>query len=142
MTGRGNYVYFHALRVRWNECDAQGIVFNVNYFLYYDIAMWEYLRALGYATPQIAPEFVTVRAEADFKGAAAFDDHLDVAMRTARTGNTSLVIEGAIFRGDELLNLGRLTYVHVQKGTRSPIALSSDYLERVQAFEPLAQGSG
>jgi acyl-CoA thioester hydrolase len=25
-----DFTFFHPLRVRWNECDMQGIVFNVN----------------------------------------------------------------------------------------------------------------
>ena len=132
---RDTFRFFHPLRVRWSECDAQGIVFNVNYFAYYDIAVWEYTRGLGYRGWEDAPEFLTVRAEADFKGSAVFDDELEVAMRTARFGNKSMAIEGAVYRGDELLNVGRLTYVHVLKGTRSTAPLDPEYVARVTAFE-------
>ena len=43
---REDFALLYANRVRWGECDPQGIVFNVNYFLYFDIGMTEWLRAL------------------------------------------------------------------------------------------------
>lgn len=138
MTTKDAYRFFHPLRVRWNECDAQGIVFNVNYFLYYDIAVFEYTRALGYPSPLEAPEFVTARAEADFKGSAFFDDELEIAMRAARLGNKSMVMEGAIYRGEDLLNVGRLTYVHVKKGTTETALIEPDYIKQVVAYEKSA----
>ena len=40
--------FVHRLRVRYNECDAQGHVFNANYFVYFDIILTELWReALG-----------------------------------------------------------------------------------------------
>lgn len=135
MTSRDEFRFFHPLRVRWNECDAQGIVFNVNYLLYYDIAVWEYTRALGYRGWADAPEFLTVRAECDFKGSAIFDDEIEIAMRTSRFGTKSMAIAGAIFRGDDLLNVGRLTYVNVLKGTKETAPLDPDYVDRIIAYE-------
>ena len=38
--------FTHQLRVRYAECDAQGIVFNGNWFLYFDTVMTEYWREL------------------------------------------------------------------------------------------------
>ena len=37
--------YIHELRVRYGECDPQGIVFNANYLLYFDVAFTEMWRA-------------------------------------------------------------------------------------------------
>lgn len=134
---RDLFRFFHPLRVRWNECDAQGIVFNVNYFLYYDIGIFEWIRAMGYGLDE-APEFLTVRAEADFKGAAVFDDELDIGLRCVRLGNKSLAVEGAIFRGDDLLNVGRLTYVYVRRGTRDTAPIDSELVDRILSFEKIA----
>ena len=39
--------FHHSLRVRWFECDAQGIVFNNAYLSFVEIAMVEYYRNLG-----------------------------------------------------------------------------------------------
>lgn len=134
MTARDDFAFFHPLRVRWNECDMQGIVFNANYFLYYDIAVFEWTRALGYALKD-APEFLTVRAEAEFAGSAFFDDELEIGCRASRLGTKSLIIDAAIFRGDAMLNEGRLSYVYVMKGTRQTAPLDPLFVERVLAFE-------
>jgi len=40
------------MRVRWAEVDRQGIVFNAHYLMYFDVAITEYYRALGYPYPQ------------------------------------------------------------------------------------------
>ena len=34
----------HRIRVRWNECDLQGVVFYANYLMYFDVAMTELWR--------------------------------------------------------------------------------------------------
>src|ERR1700693_4601726 len=36
--------FIHELRVRYGECDPQGIVFNANYLLYLDVAFTELWR--------------------------------------------------------------------------------------------------
>ncbi|MFN0023848.1 MAG: acyl-CoA thioesterase [Parvularculaceae bacterium] len=135
MTSPADFAFLHPLRVRWNECDAQGIVFNVNYFLYYDVAVWEWTRALGYASWADAPEFITAHAECDFKGSAFFDDELRIGIRAARIGVKSLDCATAIFRGDEILNAGKLTYVYVQKGTRLTAPLPAGHIDRLMRFE-------
>ena len=141
MTTISDFAFLHPLRVRWNECDPQGIVFNVNYFLYYDIAVFEWTRALGYLTSE-APEFLTVRAECDYLGSARFDDELLVGMRAARLGSKSLEMAAAVFRGGTLLNAGRLVYVYVKKGSLETAPLPAEYMDRVVAFERLAPARG
>ena len=48
---RSDFRFTHSLRVRWSEVDRQGIVFNGNYLNYFDVAMGEYWRALGFPYP-------------------------------------------------------------------------------------------
>lgn len=112
----------------------QGIVFNVNYPLYFDIGIWEYTRALGFSKGD-APEFVTARLECDFRGSAKFDDELQIGVRCARLGRKSCAMAFAAFRGETVLAEGLNTYVAVQRGTTEAISLEPDYIERVLAFE-------
>jgi acyl-CoA thioester hydrolase len=135
MTQRTDFRFLHPLRVRWNECDAQGIVFNAHYFFYYDIAIWEWTRALGYASWDAAPQFVTAHAECDFKASAKFDDELLIGARAARFGGKSMEVRAAVFRGEALLNVGMLAYVHVKPGTVETAPLPPDFIARVEAFE-------
>lgn len=135
MTSSADFAFLHPLRVRWSECDAQGIVFNVNYFLYYDVAMWEWIKALGYASWNEAPEFITAHAECDFKGSALFDDDLLVGVRAARFGAKSFDVATAIFRDEILLNVGKLTYIYVRRGTKETERLPQEFIDRATAFE-------
>jgi acyl-CoA thioester hydrolase len=134
---RSAFTFLHPLRVRWAECDAQGIVFNGNYFLYFDVAMGEWLRALGFE-PATTIEFFTVRAEADYKAPAKFDDMLDVAARCARLGEKSMTLKFAVFRGEDLLTEGALTYVHADLSTRKSTPIPKEFIDRVLAFERTA----
>ena len=137
MTEKSSFTLLHPLRVRWAECDAQGIVFNVNYFLYFDVAMTEWLRALGLSGGG-QPEFYTVHAEADYKGSARFDEMIDVGARCIKLGRTSMTLEAAIFRGGELLTQGKLIYVHAEPKTQEKTPLPDDFIERVLRFEKTA----
>jgi len=135
MTSRTDFAFLFPLRVRWAECDGQGIVFNANYFAFYDHAIWEWTRALGYRTWETAPQFVTAHAECDFKAPARFDDELLIGVRVARFGTKSMEVRTAVFRGEETLNIGKLNYVYVSAGTVEPAAIPADLIDRVTAFE-------
>lgn len=137
MAERSSFSFLHPLRVRWAECDGQGIVFNVNYFLYFDVAMTEYMRALGYEGA-MTMEFFTVHAEADFRGSAKFDDMIDVGVRCVRLGEKSMTLALAVFRGDELLTEGSLTYVHAELGTKNTTPLPASFIDRILSFEKIA----
>ena len=103
------FAFAHELRVRWSETDPQGIVFNVNYLMYADVAFTEYLRALGYAYPMpmegTGTDIFAVRSEVDFRGSARFDELVSVAVRTARIGRSSFTIEFRICRGEAISSL-------------------------------------
>ncbi|MGE3595977.1 MAG: acyl-CoA thioesterase [Dehalococcoidia bacterium] len=133
---RDRFSLLHPLRVRWNECDPHGVVFNANYFMYYDVAMYEWQRAVGYSHGE-KPDFLTVHAECDFKGSAHFDQELEIAARCASIGTKSMDLECAIFRGEELLNQGKLTYVYIESASRRAVPIPAHFVERVVAFERL-----
>ena len=51
---REDFTFVHSLRVRWAEVDRQHVVFNGHYFLYFDVAVAEYWRAIGFATRTVS----------------------------------------------------------------------------------------
>ena len=134
---KSDFTFFHPLRVRWAECDAQAIVFNVNYFLYFDVGMTEYLRKLGFLG-EVFSEFFTVHAEADYKASARFDDELEIGIRCVRLGNTSMTLNAGVFRGDEVLTTGSLTYVHANEKTQEKSPLPEVFRGRILEFEKMA----
>src|SRR3954454_13260609 len=115
----------HRLRVRYNECDPQGHVFNANYLAYFDLAMTELWRELGGYDAMVSDGVDMVVAEANIRYLASlgFDDETDLIVRSVRLGNTSMTSELAIERGGETVAEGTLRHVFVESngGGTSPI---------------------
>lgn len=82
------------LRVRYGECDAQKVVFNTRYGDYIDIAITEFLRALGYGEQLASGEldFQLVKQTTQWRASARYDDVLEAQVRTLRIGTTSFVL--------------------------------------------------
>jgi acyl-CoA thioester hydrolase len=85
----------HRIRVRFNECDGQGVVFYANYLMYFDVAMTELWREAfgdGYAG-MIAngTDAMVVEANIRYRAPARFDDELDLVAAVTRIGTTSTV---------------------------------------------------
>jgi acyl-CoA thioester hydrolase len=112
--------FSHELRVRYGECDPQGIVFNANYLAYFDVAVTELWReAIGPWQAMVERGYDVVVAEANlrFRAPARFDDVIALGVRVAEMGTTSLRLELDIRRDGELLVEGRLRQVFVDAKT-------------------------
>jgi acyl-CoA thioester hydrolase len=108
--------FVHELRVRYGECDPQGIVFNANYLLYFDVAFTEYWRArVGPWQEMVEDGVDAVVAEANvkFRAPARFDDVLQLEVTTEELGSTSTTTRIDVRRDGELLVEGRLRHVFV-----------------------------
>jgi acyl-CoA thioester hydrolase len=112
--------FVHRLRVRFHECDPQGVVFYAHYFAYVDVALTEMWReAFGSYGDVVAAgtDVVVVEAAATFRASARFDDDLDVELRVDRLGTTSMAMATAIRRDGEALVEGRVVHVFVDTAT-------------------------
>ena len=111
---KSDFRFSTPLRVRWSEADPQGIVFNGHYLNYVDVGVTEYYRALRAAAGAQpgegldGSEFFAAKTVLEYKAPALFDDLLDVHLRVAYFGNSSMRFVAAIYRGDELLLRGRV----------------------------------
>jgi acyl-CoA thioester hydrolase len=128
--------------VRWSEVDPQAIVFNPNYLLYADIAMGEYMRALGHAPSieqiaAIGADMFAVHAELNFYDAAQYDDELLLGARCTYVGRTSFRMLFAIFRGSKLLTEVRTAYVYAELRDRKPLPLREELIAKMVEYERL-----
>ena len=101
VTRRGDYRFGTPVRVRWQECDAQGIAFNGSYLGWLEVVQAEYFRNLGFSIYRIAAngyfDSAVVKATIEYKAPVRVDEMLDLRARVSRIGNTSLTLEVAIF---------------------------------------------
>ena len=119
-------VFTTPVRVRWAEVDAQGVVFNPNYFVYADVAATEFFRSIGVMTgdyPDMGQSYV-VDARASFRASARFDDLLDIQVSIPRVGRSSYELRVDIFCDGRLLTEVSLTYVRALEGSSEPLSES------------------
>ena len=110
--------FVHRMRVRYGECDAQGIVFNANYMAYVDHSLTELWRDLfgGYAVmTERGVDVMVAETNVRFLGSARFDEEIDSVVSVTHLGTTSMVLLDDIVRvaGGELLVRARTRYVWI-----------------------------
>lgn len=108
------------LRVRYHECDGQGIVFNAHYLAYVDMASFEVEKALfGSHDAFLATGVDVVVAESNlrFRAPCRYDDDLVVAAYLAHLGTTSMGYEFEIRRDGLITTEVRVRYVFVDPAT-------------------------
>jgi len=129
--------FVNSLRVRYHECDAQGIVFNANHFAYFDITLTELWReAFGSydAMVESGSDVVVVDAQATFHASPRFDDVLDIEMTIARLGSSSMTSEFAEKRDGDLLVSGRMVHVFVDPKTMEKQQIPDDARARLAPY--------
>ncbi len=101
-------------KVRYSDSDAQGIVFNANYLVYFDDAIADYFEAMGlpgHELHQKGYEVLVAHAEIDFVTPGRIGDQLSIGVGVDRIGTTSVrfVLEvrneatgAAVVRGHEI----------------------------------------
>lgn len=98
--------YRYRTRVRYGECDQQGIAFNANYMAYMDDATEQWISGLAPDGRFLSLDWdwMVVRAVLEWKSPARFGEMLEIAVGVVRYGATSFDV-GHIGRVD-----GRLVF--------------------------------
>lgn len=142
---RSDFAFCHRLRVRWAEVDRQGIVFNGHYLTYFDVGFTEYWRSIGYPYPDAllahGSDMFAKKAALEYHAPAQYDDELDVLVRVARIGRSSVQFLVEIHRGDTHLVSGEIVYVNADPTTRKPAAVPAFLREAIGRFERVAPHS-
>jgi acyl-CoA thioester hydrolase len=108
----------HRLRVRWSECDLQGVVFYPNYLAYFDHLLTELWReAVGpYGEIHtLGIDLVVAEASVRYRASARFDEEIEIVAAISRLGTTSMTTDLKIERVADgvLLAEGELRHVFV-----------------------------
>ena len=116
----------HEMRVRYNECDRVGIVFNSNYLVYADVAATEFWREHlgGYAEfNELGLDVVLADANIRFRRPLEFDDEFQVRVSVGTVTARSLALEFGFIREGEPIAEIDVSYVCVdsREHTAQPI---------------------
>ena len=138
---KADFRFKTTVRVRWMECDAQGIVYNGAYLGYLEIGQAEYYRNLGFAIYLIPQsgyiDFAVVKSTLEFKAPARVDELIELHVRVSNIGNTSLTLDLEIYPegGDRLLTSIETVYVGYDAVTESSKRVPDDIRRLVTHFE-------
>jgi len=130
----------HRLRVRFHECDPQGIVFNAHFLAYADIAITELYREAFGSWQAImdsdAIDMVVAEANVRYLAPLRFDEEFDLVASVTRIGTTAVTTLIAVEREQTTVAEVTLRHVVVDAETRAktpiPDALRAG-LERYSA---------
>lgn len=137
---KSDFKFHHNIRVRFADTDLQGIVFNGNYLTYYDVAWTEYFREMGLTYQkmlEIDADTVLARTEIEFKSPARFDEILEVYVRVAKIGNSSLIFYFEIYPEgeDRLVSAASSLYVCIDSKSVKPVRVPEVLRSLISNFE-------
>ena len=109
------------IRVRYNECDVQGVVFNANYLVYVDETLERWIAdVLG----EGVLDMMVKKATVEWHSSARHGDVLELVPRISRWGTTSYDVTTTGQIGDRAVFTAVLTYINVTPGTTTPQPVS------------------
>ncbi len=109
--------YRQRIRVRYGECDLQGVVFNANYLVYVDDVMEQWLES---ALPAGALDYMVKKVLVEWDAPARRGDLIDLTATVSRWGRTSFDVT---MRGEVAgrgIFTAVLTAISVTPGTHTP----------------------
>lgn len=80
-------------KIRFSDSDAQGIVHNAAYLVYWDDAFTDYMEAIGCPwnlMTAAGDDVVLARTEIDYRSSAAIGDTARTRVNVTRIGNSSI----------------------------------------------------
>lgn len=103
-------------RVEWGDCDPAGIVFNPQFFRWFDHGTTMLYEAAGWPKPQLLERFgaagcPVVDTRASFRAPCRFGDDVQITSEIAEIGTRSFSICHTLTKGDEVCVEGYETRV-------------------------------
>jgi acyl-CoA thioester hydrolase len=133
----------HRLRVRYHECDPQGVVFNANYLAYCDICLVELWREVveGYAGMAAKGiDVVVAEARVRFLAPLRFDDEFELRLTITDLGTSSMRLEIVLDRDGQAVAEAELAQVFIDIESGEKISIPAEIR---RALEPhAAEGVG
>jgi acyl-CoA thioester hydrolase len=110
-------------RIRFIDTDASGRIHYTAMFRYFESAEIEFMRALGLVYQERDFTFPRVHVECDFRLALQHDDVIDIEVRLAKLGRSSIRMEFRTFREGEVAATGVIVVACVDRNTKSSIPI-------------------
>jgi YbgC/YbaW family acyl-CoA thioester hydrolase len=107
--------------------------------MYFDTAVAGYWRALALpyhdTMHALGGDLFVRKATLDYEASARYDEQIETGIRCARLGNSSMLLQAAVFRGPQRLVHGELVYVFADPSTQTSKPVPAALREVLQGFE-------
>ena len=140
MTSEPKYKFHAPVKVRFNETDLQGHVNFAQYYFYFDVAVTEYMDAIGYGYQSMLADntdFLYAESHCNNKSSAKWPEILDIHARISYIKRRSLRFDFAVWAqtGRRLIATGHIVAVTADRQTFTPHAVPEGLRRAVLAYE-------
>lgn len=112
--------FVHRIKVRYGECDGQGVVFNANYLVYVDDVVDEWLeQSIG---PNYLErfEYMVKKATLEWSSPARRGEIIEFRPSIPRWGTTSFDVQVEGYVGDRPVVSVALVCISIRPGSHAP----------------------
>ena len=126
------------MTTRWRDNDVYGHLNNVVYYEYVDSAVNAWLREAGVLSVPYSPVVgLVVESGCSFHESILFPEDIEVGLRVARIGNSSVRYEVGLFRAGATLAAADAHFIHVYVDADShrPVPLTADMRTKLEGLK-------
>ena len=132
------FTFSTPVRVRFADTDAQGIVHNSAYVVWFEVARVEYLREFAGGYQRLRDhgiEALVLESHIRYQVPARFDDELVVHARCVGLRGARFRFEYAIVRGEEMVADGYTDHACVDAGSFRPTRIPDWLVAAIRSAE-------
>jgi acyl-CoA thioester hydrolase len=142
-THRADYPHLTSIATRWGDNDAYGHVNNVVYYAFFDSAVNRHLIEHG-VLEVTASDVVglVVETRCTFFASITFPDMVQVGLKVAQLGKSSVRYEIGVFRNDDerAAAVGRFVHVYVDRASQRPVPIPPRVRSVLETLVPADAG--
>lgn len=132
-------MFTYHTQVRLKDTDATGVVYFAEQFRMALEAFEEFLKDRGFSLKQLLESHYLmpiVHAESDYFAPLTVGDELEISLKVAKLGTSSMTLEFSFRDPERKLNVGKVQIVHVviEKIKRNPVPIP-DFLRSILESE-------
>lgn len=123
------------MRVYYEDTDAGGIVYYVNYLKFMERARTEWLRTLGFDQSTLPILFVVRNVQISYQEPALLDDQLEVALQVESYKGARIIFQQQIIRNADTLCSGSIEVACIDRQSLRPCRLPKTLSQRLPQLD-------
>ena len=132
-------MFVYKRKIRFQDTDAAGVIFFPNQFCLYQEAFEAFLELAGYDLAAVTKankyHLPVVHAEADYSAPLCLGDPIEIHLKVAHIGNSSLTFQADILKRGKIHTGGvKVVHVCISGRTRKKTPLPKTLRQKLEQF--------